>query len=288
MCPMPARAASAWRAPTRSASSFPTSTASSSPKSCAAWTAKRAAAATCYCCRTCIAGSEQSANAMRAMRGRVDGLIVLAPHLSEDELVERLPAGTPAVLHQHARRCRRLIPASGSTMPRARAQSQSISWLSGASGSCTLPGRRATSTRRNARTAFRARARDAGRLVRRDRCRATSARSRAKQRSRQCSNPATTFDAVFAANDMMAIGALQALRPAGRPRSRGCRGGRLRRYPAGAAHWPDHRPRSHRRAWRARDRPPRSPCSRRGQMPTARNSTCPKLVIRSTTDPEAP
>lgn len=44
------------------------------------------------------AGSEQSANAMRAMRGRVDGLVILAPHLSEAELADAVPAGTPAVL----------------------------------------------------------------------------------------------------------------------------------------------------------------------------------------------
>jgi len=44
------------------------------------------------------AGSEQSANAMRAMRGRVDGLVILAPHLTEDELAHAVPSGTPAVL----------------------------------------------------------------------------------------------------------------------------------------------------------------------------------------------
>ena len=44
------------------------------------------------------AGSEQSANAMRAMRGRVDGLVILAPHLSEAELADAVPPGTPAVL----------------------------------------------------------------------------------------------------------------------------------------------------------------------------------------------
>lgn len=43
-------------------------------------------------------GSEQSANAMRAMRGRVDGLVVLAPHLTEQELAEAIPAGSIAVL----------------------------------------------------------------------------------------------------------------------------------------------------------------------------------------------
>jgi len=44
------------------------------------------------------AGNELSEDALRAMRGRVDGLIVLAPHLSEKELSEALPNGTPVVL----------------------------------------------------------------------------------------------------------------------------------------------------------------------------------------------
>lgn len=43
-------------------------------------------------------GSEQSTSALRAMRGRVDGLIVMAPHLGEEELAQALPDGIPAVL----------------------------------------------------------------------------------------------------------------------------------------------------------------------------------------------
>src|SRR5437868_1501120 len=43
-------------------------------------------------------GGEQAASALRAMRGRVDGLIVMAPHLSESELSAALPRTLPAVL----------------------------------------------------------------------------------------------------------------------------------------------------------------------------------------------
>jgi LacI family transcriptional regulator, galactose operon repressor len=43
-------------------------------------------------------GGEQAANALRAMRGRVDGLIVMAPHLKPDELSAALPAGLPSML----------------------------------------------------------------------------------------------------------------------------------------------------------------------------------------------
>ncbi|MFP5330080.1 MAG: LacI family DNA-binding transcriptional regulator [Alphaproteobacteria bacterium] len=44
------------------------------------------------------AGSAQAASALRAMRGRVDGLVVMAPHLRGEELCDALPAGLPAVL----------------------------------------------------------------------------------------------------------------------------------------------------------------------------------------------
>ena len=44
------------------------------------------------------AGSEQAASALRAMRGRVDGLIVMAPHLVASELSAALPKGLPSIL----------------------------------------------------------------------------------------------------------------------------------------------------------------------------------------------
>src|SRR3954468_4044342 len=44
------------------------------------------------------AGGAQAANALRAMRGRVDGLIVMAPHLSVEELSAALPRGLPSIL----------------------------------------------------------------------------------------------------------------------------------------------------------------------------------------------
>lgn len=44
------------------------------------------------------AGNEHAANALRAMRGRVDGLILMAPHLSADELFSALPKALPSIL----------------------------------------------------------------------------------------------------------------------------------------------------------------------------------------------
>src|SRR5437764_4268413 len=43
-------------------------------------------------------GGEQAANALRTMRGRVDGLVVMAPHISVTELASALPGGLPAIL----------------------------------------------------------------------------------------------------------------------------------------------------------------------------------------------
>lgn len=42
--------------------------------------------------------SAQAGTALRAMRGRVDGLIVMAPHLGAAELGEALPKGIPTIL----------------------------------------------------------------------------------------------------------------------------------------------------------------------------------------------
>src|SRR5436190_12176132 len=42
-------------------------------------------------------GSEQAATALRAMRGRVDGLIVMAPHLKPEEISAALPGGLPSM-----------------------------------------------------------------------------------------------------------------------------------------------------------------------------------------------
>ena len=44
------------------------------------------------------AHAEQATLALRAMHGRVDGLIVMAPHLTADELSRALPPGVPSVL----------------------------------------------------------------------------------------------------------------------------------------------------------------------------------------------
>lgn len=159
------------------------------------------------------AGSEQSANAMRAMRGRVDGLIVLAPHLSEDELAAALPGGTPAVLintrdtvggHPGVRLDNpagaRAVAEHLVALGRKR-----IVHIAGASGNIEAQERADAF-----RSAIEAQDGVSVELVEGDFTEELGeAAIEALLRSGQA------FDAVFAANDMMAIGALQALRRAG-------------------------------------------------------------------------
>ena len=159
------------------------------------------------------AGSEQSANAMRAMRGRVDGLIVLAPHLSEDELADALPAGTPAVLI-NTRDGAGGYPAVRLDNPAgARAVAEHfvalgrkrIVHIAGAAGNIEAQERADAFC-----SALEPLSGVSVELVQGDFSEQSGeAAIEALLKSGQ------EFDAVFAANDMMAIGALQALRRAG-------------------------------------------------------------------------
>ena len=57
----------------------------------------RPSAAT-FCSFQNMHASPRGAGGFEAMRGRVDGLIVMAPHLEDEEFATALPRGTPAVL----------------------------------------------------------------------------------------------------------------------------------------------------------------------------------------------
>jgi LacI family transcriptional regulator len=159
------------------------------------------------------AGSEQSANAMRAMRGRVDGLIVLAPHLSEDELVEALPTGTPAVLINtregvggHA--AVRLDNPAGSRAVAEHLVSlgcKRIVHIAGATGNIEAQERADAF-----RSALEAQDSVSVELVQGD-----FSEESGEAAIKALLESGQKFDAVFAANDMMAAGALQALRQAG-------------------------------------------------------------------------
>ncbi|WP_395621871.1 LacI family DNA-binding transcriptional regulator [Sphingomonas daechungensis] len=158
------------------------------------------------------AGSEQSANAMRAMRGRVDGLVILAPHLSEDELADAVPRGTPAVLintrgdaggHPGVR----LDNAAGAeavadhlaSLGRTR-----IVHIAGAAGNIDAQQRA---------DAFRAALQRRGVAV--QVIEGDFLEESGEAAIEALLKAGESFDGVFAANDMMASGALQALNRAG-------------------------------------------------------------------------
>jgi LacI family transcriptional regulator len=157
-------------------------------------------------------GSEQSANAMRAMRGRVDGLIVLAPHLSEDELAAALPRGTPAVLintrdsvggHPGVR----LDNAAG-----ARAVAEHLVAL-GRKRIVHIAGAAGNIEAQERADAFR-RALESQEGVSVELVQGDFSEQSGEAGIEALLKAGQQFDAVFAANDMMASGALQALRRA--------------------------------------------------------------------------
>ncbi|NUS99848.1 MAG: LacI family DNA-binding transcriptional regulator [Sphingomonas sp.] len=158
------------------------------------------------------AGHEQSENALRAMRGRVDGLIVLAPHLSEAELAEALPVGTPAVLintrgdaegHPGVRLDNeagaRLVADHLTSIGRKR-----IVHIAGAAGNIDAQERS---------DAFRQAMQE--REISLEVVQGDFSEESGEAATDALLKSGHDFDAIFAANDMMALGALQAIRRAG-------------------------------------------------------------------------
>jgi LacI family transcriptional regulator len=158
------------------------------------------------------AGGAQAANALRAMRGRVDGLIVMAPHLGMDELSAALPRGLPSILintrdasgqfpaihldnaagvravvdHLAALGRKRLVHIAGPS-ENIDAQEREVAFLAAVAAQ-----------------------RLHGRVVAGD-----FEMESGEAAIRQLMTEGARFDAVFAANDNMAIGALETLRAAG-------------------------------------------------------------------------
>lgn len=162
---------------------------------------------------TMHADSTLAGQAMVTMRGRVDGLIIMAPQLSASDLARALPAGLPAVLinspddtmHHNLR-----IDNRGGVMLMVRhllASGRSrIVHLAGFSGNLDAA-ERAQAFKEA--MAIHAPGLDA-RVVEGDFTDVSGERL-----VQQLLAEGTEFDAIFAANDMMALGALQALRTVG-------------------------------------------------------------------------
>jgi LacI family transcriptional regulator len=156
---------------------------------------------------------EQAVTALHAMRGRVDGLIVMAPHLSEAELAHALPTGFPVVLintrsEEDGRPAIHLDNAAGTSAVvkhLAGLGRKRLVHIAGPAGNLDAQERA---------EAFRKVCAERGvdcEVVQGD----------FAEESGSCAIEALLrsgrdFDAVFAANDNMALGALQALRAAGK------------------------------------------------------------------------
>jgi LacI family transcriptional regulator len=162
---------------------------------------------------TLHAGGEQAANALRAMRGRVDGLIVMAPHLSSEELSAALPRGLPSILintredtgehpaiHLDNAAGVRAVVDHLASLGRTR-----LVHIAGPADNIDAQEREAAFL-----AAVAAHGLD-GRVVAGD-----FEMESGEAAIRQLLAAGTQFDAVFAANDNMAIGALEALRAAGK------------------------------------------------------------------------
>jgi LacI family transcriptional regulator len=158
------------------------------------------------------AKAEQAALALRAMHGRVDGLIVMAPHLTAGELSKALPPGVPSVL----------INTRDGNGTHAAIHLDNAAGVRAVVDHFVALGRRrlvhVAGPRGNIDADERAAAfREAciahgveGEVMRGDFEQESGAEA-----VRQLLDRGHRFDAVFAANDNMAIGALQALRSRG-------------------------------------------------------------------------
>jgi LacI family transcriptional regulator len=158
------------------------------------------------------ARAEQATLALRAMHGRVDGLVVMAPQLSADELATALPPGVPSILvntrgGRSGRGAIHLDNAAG-----ARAVVDHLVAL-GRRRLIHVAGPRGNIDADERATAFRDACVERG--VDCETMRGDFEESSGEQAILELLDRGHRFDAVFASNDNMAIGALAALRARG-------------------------------------------------------------------------
>ena len=159
------------------------------------------------------AQSGEAQAVLKAMRGRVDGLIVMAPHLEDQEFATALPRGTPAVLVNTRAEIRdrpaiRLDNAAGArTVAEHLVASgrRHIVHISGPVGNIDAEERAAAFTQ-----ALAGNPNVQSTIIQGDFYEESGAAAVATLIAADHG-----FDAIFAANDMMAIGALEALRGRG-------------------------------------------------------------------------
>ena len=158
------------------------------------------------------ARAEQAALALRTMHGRVDGLIVMAPHLTADELAAALPPGVPSIL----------INTRGGATNRAAIHLDNAAGVKavvdhlveiGRKRLVHIAGPRGNIDADERAAAFREAC--AARGVECEVVRGDFEEESGAEAVLQLLHGGHRFDAVFAANDNMAIGALSALRSRG-------------------------------------------------------------------------
>jgi LacI family transcriptional regulator len=150
---------------------------------------------------------------LKAMRGRVDGLIVMAPHLEDEEFATALPGGTPAILINPRTKVgsRPAIRLDNAVGVRAVVDHlveigrRRIVHIAGPPGNIDAEERAAAFTRAVARHSD----------VQSEVVQGTFYEESGRAAASALIAGGRRFDAIFAANDMMAIGALEALRGAG-------------------------------------------------------------------------
>ena len=159
--------------------------------------------------------ADQASQALRTMRGRVDGMVVMAPHLDPAAVLAPLPATTPAVLVNSrdagsGRPCIRIDNRAGAeAIVRHLVESgrRHIVHIAGPEGNVDAEERAA-----GFREALQRHAPgEPPRILPGDFTEAAGGAAVAMLMA-----DAAPVDAIFAANDMMAIGALAALRSTGR------------------------------------------------------------------------
>ena len=155
---------------------------------------------------------DQASLALRAMHGRVDGLIVMAPQLKAEELEAALPAGLPSILinTRGGRGARAAIHLDNAAGVRSVVEHfaglgrRRLVHIAGPEGNVDADERAA---------AFRTACSERG--LQCELLRGDFEEESGEAAVAQLLRAGQRFDAVFAGNDNMAIGALQALRSAG-------------------------------------------------------------------------
>lgn len=157
-------------------------------------------------------GAAPGASALRALRGRVDGALVMAPHLSDEELAETLPPGVGVVLLN--RRSSQGHPSiTLDNKAGARAVAEHLLAL-GRKRIVHLRGPADNADACERAEAFTAAlSGQAGVMV--ETVQGDFSERCGEEIVEKLLAAGQRFDAIFAANDNMALGALQALRQAG-------------------------------------------------------------------------